>query len=850
MKRTVHSIVPLIGLVLFVVALIVLRRELGEYRYQDVARHLKELPLSSILLAFALSTADYLLLFGYDTLALHYIGHPLPFRKIGLVSFITYAFSHNIGLAGLSGSSVRYRLYSAWGYSALEITMVVAFCGLSFWLGFLTLAGVIFLIEPLAIPTVLHLPFASVRPLGAIFLVVIGVWFLWSVVQRSPLKVRNWAFRLPSTRMLLAQLVVASLDWTLVGSILYVLLPQGSSVRFTEFLGMFLLAQVAGIASQVPGGLGVFETVVLFLLGPSFSAASLFGSLLVFRAAYYLLPLAVAAVLLGAHEILDKRESVKRFAAIFGQWVPGLIPHLFAVTTFVGGAVLLFSGAMPSVGWRLAWLKDFLPLPVMEVSHFLGSLVGVMLLLLAWGLRRRLDAAYVLTVVLLSAGIVLSLLKGLDYEEAVILLVMLGALLPCRKSFYRKATLFSERFTAGWIVAIFLVLVACVWLVFFSYRHLEYASDVWWRFTLEDNVARSLRATVGVSVALLVFAATRLLRPSQPEPGVPTATDLDRASAIVEQCPRTSACLAFLGDKAFLFGDKGNAFILYAIEGRSWVALGDPVGPQNEWAELVWRYRELCDRHDGWTVFYQVGPAALHLYLDLGLTLLKIGEEGRVSLETFLLEGGSRKGLRQTCHRVENEGCAFEIIPRKEVPAFLPEFKHISDAWLAGKNTREKRFSVGFFDPEYLSRFDAAVVRKEGKIVAFANVLPGAKKEELSLDLMRFLPEIHLGVMDYLFTNLMLWGKHEGYKWFNLGMAPLSGLENRALAPFWNRLGAFIFAHGEHFYNFQGLRQYKEKFDPQWTPKYLATPGGLALPRILTNLASLISGGLKGIVAK
>ncbi len=104
--------------------------------------------------------------------------------------------------------------------------------------------------------------------------------------------------------------------------------------------------------------------------------------------------------------------------------------------------------------------------------------------------------------------------------------------------------------------------------------------------------------------------------------------------------------------------------------------------------------------------------------------------------------------------------------------------------------------------------------------------------------------------MEFLFIELMLWGKEEGYRWFNLGMAPLAGLENRPQAPLWNRLGALLYRHGEHFYNFQGLRDYKEKFDPVWVPRYLASPGGLALPRVLANLATLISGGVKGVIGK
>jgi phosphatidylglycerol lysyltransferase len=221
-----------------------------------------------------------------------------------------------------------------------------------------------------------------------------------------------------------------------------------------------------------------------------------------------------------------------------------------------------------------------------------------------------------------------------------------------------------------------------------------------------------------------------------------------------------------------------------------------------------------------------------------------------VSLESFSLEGSHRKGLRNTYHKLEKEGCIFEVVSPNEIPSFLPDMKRVSDGWLEEKKVAEKGFSLGFFKEDYLKRFPAGLVRKQGRIIAFANIWSGAEKEEISIDLMRYLPEAPHGVMDYLFIQLMLWGKQEHYRWFNFGMAPLSGLEDRALAPLWNRVGAFIFRHGEHFYNFQGLRQYKEKFRPEWEPKYLVSPGGLALPRVLTNLASLISGGGKGVLSK
>jgi phosphatidylglycerol lysyltransferase len=702
----------------------------------------------------------------------------------------------------------------------------------------------------MVIPKALHLPFASVRTIGVIFLSLVGGYFLWNIIRKRSFKLGGWEFPVPPSHLFLVQVAVASMDWGLAGSILYFLLPSSEGLSLIGFIGIYMLAQFAGLVSQVPGGLGVFETVILLLVSPYLPASAVFGSLLAYRGIYYLVPLALATVMLGAHEVLEKKERLKRVLKIFGHWVPAMVPHVLSMATFIAGVILLFSGALPGVGDRLTWLKDFLPLPVIEVSHFLGSLAGVGLLLLARGIQRRLDAAYVLTVILLSAGIIFSLLKGFDYEEAIILLIVLGVLLSSRKHFYRKASLFSQRLTPGWMIAIILVLLCSIWIGFFSYKHVEYSDELWWRFTLLGEASRFLRTTVGVIAATLFFTFARLLHPRPPEPSLPSRKDLEKARNIVKKSPKTYAHLALLGDKEFLFSDSEKAFIMYGIEGRSWVALGDPIGPKEEWIELVWRFREMCDRYIGWPIFYEVGKENLSLYLDLGLSLLKLGEEALIPLQGFSLEGRDRKGLRHSHHKIENEACSFELISPSIIRQLLPELKSISDTWLKEKNTKEKRFSIGFFKPDYLMQSPIGIVRKQEKILAFANLLQGIEKRELSIDLMRYLPEAPHGVMDYLFIELMLWGKREGYQWFNLGMAPLSGMEDHALAPLWNRIGAFIFRHGEHFYNFQGLREYKEKFNPVWEPKYLASPGGLALPRVLINIGSLISGGMKGLVSR
>ncbi|MBI3802438.1 MAG: bifunctional lysylphosphatidylglycerol flippase/synthetase MprF [Nitrospirae bacterium] len=841
---------PLLGLILFATALWAIHQALAGYRYEDIAAQLKAIPTSHLLLSIFGTVLSYLVLTGYDAFAFRYIQQPLGYWKIARASFIGYTFSNNIGFSMIAGSTIRYRLYSAWGLSAVDVAKVIAFCTVTFWLGLFTMGGLVFILEPMALPDLLHLPFASTRPLGWILLTFVSGYLVMSIRFHKRVKIGGWEFSLPPPALSISQIAVACADWVVAGAVLYVLLPSTPGLTYFSFLGIFLLAQMAGLISQVPGGLGIVETVILLLLSPKVPAASIIGALLLYRGIYYLLPLGLAAILLGVHEITQRKEDVVRLSRAFGEWIPGMVPQVFAFTVFVAGTLLLFSGATPPVDGRIAFLRQTLPPPLLELSHFIGSLVGVGLLLVARGLQRRLDAAYLATAALLVNGIVFSLLKGLDYEEAVILAILLGAILPCRAYFYRKSALISERFSPRWISAITLILLGSVWLAFFSHKHLEFSGEPWWQLLLSGEASRALRATVGAIAAGVLFAVLRLFRPAPPEPTLPSPAELEKAGAIITGSPRTASYLALTGDKELLFNDTETAFLMYGVRGRSWVALGDPVGPQKEGVEIAWRFRELSDLHGGWTIFYQVGQEYLPLYLDLGLTLLKLGEEARVPLGAFSLEGGSRRGFRHTLHHLEKEGCTFEIIPQENLSPFLPEMKRLSDAWLAGKETREKRFSLGFFNERYLKRFPTAMVRQKGELIAFANLLLGAGKEELSVDLMRYPPGAPAGVMDFLLVQTMLWGKEQRYRWFNLGMAPLSGLQDRALAPMWERIGILISRHGEHFYHFQGLREYKEKFDPEWQPKYLASPGGLSLPHILTDIATLIAGGWKGVVSK
>jgi phosphatidylglycerol lysyltransferase len=291
-------------------------------------------------------------------------------------------------------------------------------------------------------------------------------------------------------------------------------------------------------------------------------------------------------------------------------------------------------------------------------------------------------------------------------------------------------------------------------------------------------------------------------------------------------------------------------FVMYGVQGRTWVALGDPVGPEAELSSLVRTFLERCDDFGGVPVFYEIGKLHLHLYADFGLTFVKLGEEAKVNLTTFTLEGSHASRYRQAIKRLEKDGGSFRIIEPADVPGVMTQLRTVSDDWLAAKASAEKGFSLGFFDESYLTRFPAGVIERNGRIEAFANIWRGPGGEEVSIDLMRYHRDAPKGVMEALFVHLLIWGRDHGYQKFALGMAPLSGFQDSPVASLWNRLGSFVYEHGDAVYNFQGLRAYKEKFNPVWEPRYLAYPGGLRLPRIVADVSALVAGGYRHIFRK
>lgn len=306
LKKLRLNFSSLFGLLLLVLCLWAIANELHQYNYRDILNALAAIPKSRLSWAIWLTVLGYVVMIGYDILGFSYINRSLSWNKIALTSFISSAFSNTIGFALLTGSAIRYRFYANWGVSAVAIAQVIAFANFTFWLGMFAVAGFLFIINPLQIPTQIHLPFATVRPIGVIFMLLVAIYLLGSIFIKQPLIIRGQEFRFPSFKISLAQIAISSFDWILAAAVLYAVLPGNISLSYLDFLGIYLLAMFAGVVSNVPGGLGVFETIILLILSSKVSAAAILGSMLAYRGIYYFLPLLVAAGLLGLYEIRFK----------------------------------------------------------------------------------------------------------------------------------------------------------------------------------------------------------------------------------------------------------------------------------------------------------------------------------------------------------------------------------------------------------------------------------------------------------------------------------------------------------------------------------------------------------------
>jgi phosphatidylglycerol lysyltransferase len=618
-----------------------------------------------------------------------------------------------------------------------------------------------------------------------------------------------------------------------IACLFVIFLAFGYTITAGPLVAGYAMGILFWIVSITPQGIGVVEgvmTLVFTSLGVPSEIATTVS--LVFRGLTFWIPLLLGAILI---------RRVKSFSTSNRVEYNDLSVQVVAALTAIMGGINLFSAIMPALMGRVAVLERFSPVFVRHGGRIVSALAGFALLLLARQLWRRKRVAWLLTIIILLVSAVSHLLKGLDYEEALLSLGLALWLWFLRPKFHARSD--RPSIQQGLMVLVMALGFSLAYGTIGFYlldRHFSVNFDLiaavhqtWVMFTQFYNpglepitgYGRYFAASIYViGFVTLGYAAFMVVRPvllRKP------SSEVERmhAEKIIRAYGRSSlARLALFEDKAYYFS-PGGSVVAYTVKRRVAVALGDPIGPDEDITSAIHGFQSFCTLNDWISAFFQTLPDHLQGYQAMGFDLLCIGNDAIVELDQFTLEGGTNKGLRSAYNRFTKLRYTAEVLQPPLSAELLTQLSLISDEWLTSMHGTEKRFSLGWFHDAYIRECPVMVVRDpDQNIVAFANLVTEYNLNEITIDLMRHKRQVVSGTMDFLFVSLLHWAREQGYATFNLGLSALSGVGEKPGDPALERALNFVYEHVNRFYNFKGLHEFKEKFHPTWSPRYLIYP--------------------------
>ena len=626
LRKLLRLLPAILGIALLGGAIYVVQREFRHLKVADIKTALNAIPRHALMVSFAWTVLSYGVLTFYDRLGTIYAGNKVRYARVAFASFCAYALSHNLGFAAVSGAAVRYRLYAHWGLTPLQIGKVVAFCSLTFGLGAGVLGGVILFTEPKAVPF-----FGNTVSIGILYAVGGALWaavtaYILLAKFLGKIRLFGHEVELPHWKMALMQVALATVDVAVTAAIMHALLPPAPGLNYLRFLGVYLASYTAGLAANVPGGIGVFDAAMLLGLSPYLEPPQILGAIVVFRLYYYIIPLFLAGGLFTGNEILLRGRGMLASAARLtgAASLTRVSEPDFAVAAATGavaicGAMLLSIGVLESRP-DFSWIDPDFAEVAETAGTYIPSLIGAALIVLAIKMSQRVSLAWGTTIVLLLISAAYTVSQGERFWVPSALVAAAILIAPFRSAFYRKARLFSGPMQASTAVPL-LALTGCVLALAAFEPHLRWLdNDSWWQVILSPDVPNSLRASVGFTVLIGMVAIGRLLHPGRVQ-SLPWTADTRLRYAALGAMPPVQA-------DGLVWGESSRAAIAYRRIGEVLIALGDPVGAPTDQTSAIWRLRDLAAQEGLEPAVWAAGPRMLKIYADLGLSALRLGPDG------------------------------------------------------------------------------------------------------------------------------------------------------------------------------------------------------------------------------
>lgn len=808
----------IIKLVFITSVLIFVVHALGSFfktvQWYQVGVGLANLSWANLIILLVTGCIAVIPMLGYDFAIIHFL--PGKFKRSYIIrcGWITNTLTNIAGFGGILGATLRAYFYRE---NATKKDILLAISKIAVFL----LSGLSILCW---IALIIMFGFHDGGHFNQYSIWLIGGGLYFPVVFYFTMINDNKLFKEVTPKLEGFIVGSSTLEWLFV-ALFFLLVGWCLGVRenLINVLPLYAVAQVLGVLSMIPGALGSFDVMMIFelsLLGVPRTTIVIW--LLLFRIFYYIVPLILAG-LMFIHNLAQQVNEF--FDGLPLMLLRKTAYYLITAFMYISGILMLLTASIPDITAENKIVQHLYPYTFFFIHQMSTILFAIAMLACARGLQAKVKRAYWPTLILLVIGIANTIWNLGTISLTIYLVIVLLLVLMSRHVLYReklqysigKFTIDSLIFAGGFILY---VIVGVINAPQYSSKHRVPS----FLFFPGEKIWLSGLIGLGLGILLMLVILWYFTQGRDPFNRV-QSFNADRVRKVIDQFGGNSTShLAFLRDKNLYFYQKDKTdqlFFMYRKKYDRLVVMGDPVGNQAVLREALRQFVREADLYDYEIVFYEVSSDLTLLLHEFGFDFIKTGESGLVTLADFTLAGKKQRSQRALMHKFDREGYVFDVVKPPFDDQLMAELKAVSDSWL-GEQV-EKGFSLGFFDPYYINQAPVGTVRdKDGKLVAFATFMPTGGKEILTIDLMRHSKDAPSGIMDKIFISMYQYGQENEYKYFDLGMAPLSNVGEYQFSFLEEKIAHFIYEYGYHLYGFQGLRHYKDKYASIWSSRYIA----------------------------
>lgn len=809
---------------IIIVTTIIIRKEIKTIDIGQIKTLMKTTSTFQKVLFVVLGVISFSFATIYDYILAKYYDMKIPMAEVIRIGFISQSFNNFIGFGGLAGITTRELLYEKYKLDRKIANRII----------FIVLFSDIIGLFTLSLPASIELFTRKYYFIGTILLLLFIAVLIFIFIDYLPidkyLKDEDSIFKRGQRKLRVYLTLQSSFEWLMAAMFFaYTIIYYQPEINFLEASAVYVISTIVAYFSMIPGGLGSFEASAIFVFGlMGYKTPNIFLSLLICRICYTIVPwlIGVILVLFNSKKDLKDQEYVKRANTICGS-------ISYVILAF--GALLIFSALLPTIFLRFKFFQRHLPNIFTIVNINITLFIGLCLIALSRGVRNRVKLAYQMSLVLLSTIFVLYVTISENYYSAFIALVIIVLLFTNRQYFTGYAEIISiPKILIAFILANILNII---YMTIYNFKHHIDVVNGYEKYSLEfihEHFIGILLIPCLITAIYAIFLSIE--RKYISFQGVTEKEKEEFENFFIDRAYEPHTHLFYMYDKNVFINSKKTVLFLYRPFKGTLFVLGNPCGNKDDFEEAIEELIVFAQKNKMDIFFSGIDGNSIEAFINQGFELMKIGENARVNLDKFSLAGKKFKIMRRSLNYMETAEYKFEVIYPPFNSEIMKQLKSVSDEWL-GKR-REMQFSVGAFKEVYIQKAPVFVIKHDREILAFANMNPIKNTKNLSIDLMRHKNNVFSGIMDMMFISIINWAKENDYKYFELGLSPLSNVGNSIFASKKEKTVKLAYKYANKIYGFQGLRKFKNKYTPEWNSIFIASENNI---KLLDNIIKLLN---------